>query len=100
MKRRDFPKEIEVKEGVFYTVKFKRGMGNVRGLCCSVSKEITIATGLTPKERAETWIHELAHSLEFEWGIDIPHKLIYKLETPILELIKSNKPIWSLWKKV
>lgn len=60
------------------------------GLCVGSSQEILLATGLTPKQRSETFWHELLHAIEFEYEIKIPHSLIYELEKPLSYIFMKN----------
>lgn len=92
-RRRDYPKELKVKD-TYYQVLFVSQIpgepADTIGLCCSTKKKIWIKTGQSPKERFKCFLHETAHAIEFEYGFDIPHATIYKLEEPILKLILDN----------
>lgn len=98
-RQKDYPKEILVGDS-FYKIKFVRRICHAAtgtdmqtlGTCCPDDKEILILQGLDPMERLSTLVHELLHALEFEYEIEIPHKLIYQLERPITQLLMDNQP--------
>lgn len=97
--RREFPNMLRIKDDVFYKVKFRRETDGAMGWCDQGKQEIIIATGLPPKERILTFIHEALHAIEFEHEIKIPHKLIYQLEAPIAYLLTENTNLqWVEWK--
>lgn len=52
---------------------------------------IQIKKSLSDKEKILCLIHELLHALEFEYKLDIPHKLIYKFERAVYRFLKLNK---------
>ncbi|NCY21739.1 hypothetical protein EBX31_07265 [bacterium] len=98
-RQKDYPKDIIVGDSV-YLVRFVRAIGGepagsdkeTLGLCCPGEKEILLKQGMTPRERMSTFIHELLHAIEFEYEIDIPHKLVYQLEGPLTQLVLDNQP--------
>lgn len=103
--RREFPTEIEIRDGIFYKILFKsaRKMDTethtVWGFCDPNRREIWIRQGQKPAQRAVTFWHELQHAIEFEWEIDLPHKTIYDLEAPLAHIFKRNAWItWADWK--
>lgn len=65
------------------------GRGN-RGLCIQAEERIYILRGQSPRDRFETWLHEVAHLVEYESGIKIPHRLIEDLEGPFARFIAQN----------
>lgn len=79
-----------------WTVRFVKKFGfgekdqDTRGLCKPDTQEILIQQGLSTRERLDTLIHEVLHALEFEYEIDIDHKLIYKLEGKIAQFLIDN----------
>jgi hypothetical protein len=92
MRRKDYPKTLNIGDEV-YTVKFVRKFKDRRtvGECDSSAKEIRIKTGQGPSETLKTFLHEVMHALfEFEHDVNIPHKLIYKLEAPISQFLRDN----------
>lgn len=56
------------------------------------SKEIWIKNtkSITDEVKLEILAHELLHAIEFEYELDIPHHLIYKLEKPLVGLISTG----------
>lgn len=95
----DYPKEIVVGDSI-YRLRFVRTICNTRsgsdketlGLCCPSEKEILIKQGLEPQERLSTLIHEILHCIEFEFDVELPHKLIYQLEGPLTQILLDNQP--------
>lgn len=51
---------------------------------------IKIKKGMSRSETMSTFIHELIHACEFEGDFDIPHKLVYRLEKLIVDLLMVN----------
>lgn len=97
-RQKDYPKEILVGDSV-YQVRFVRRITQVSekgketlGLCCPSEKEILLVQGMDARERLSTLLHELLHAIEFEYDIDLPHALVYKLEGPLTQLILDNAP--------
>ena len=99
----DFPKELVIGEST-WRVKWRRsipegGKGCV-GLCCEEEKIIHIKLGQTRSERVSTFFHELLHAAEVEYGFEIPHRLIYKLEGPLSKVFLQNAWVqWAEWLK-
>lgn len=73
-----------------YTVKFVTNLPGMIGQCCGGERIIKIKKGLSPHERFKTYIHEVAHAIEFEWGISIPHELIDEMEAPLAHFFLTN----------
>lgn len=89
---RDIPKEVLVGE-TFWEIIFCKTIDvdpKAVGVCNNTTKEILVVTSLDKHEKAKTLIHELLHAIEYEYGIHIPHHLIYKLEEPIYRLLIDN----------
>jgi hypothetical protein len=42
---------------------------------------------MDPKERCETFAHELMHAIGYEYGIEIDHDLIYRMEAALARLL-------------
>lgn len=98
-RKRDIPKEIEIADGIFYKVKFKRGLREKHGydgLCFYDSKEIWIASGLCYLETASTLMHEALHAISHEHDIKLEHKLIYKIEEALAFFLFRNA-VWIKW---
>jgi hypothetical protein len=90
----DYPKTILVGDSV-YKVSWHRTLGQTAthitwGLCDPGDKTIQLRLGGKSKERLKTFVHEVLHAIEFEYEIEIPHKLIRDLEAPIARLIIDN----------
>lgn len=61
------------------------------GLCDYETETIFIKRSLTVDAKIITFVHELLHCFDHEdYGIEIPHHLIYALELPIAKLIMDN----------
>jgi len=90
-KKRDYPRQVVVGDSI-YDVKFVRKIDadNTLGLCCSGSKTIWIRQKQTRQDTFLTFIHELLHAIEFEYELNIEHKLIHDLEKPIADLLFDN----------
>ncbi len=90
---RSYPKEWVIGDST-YTLVFKHKIDsethNVYGECDPSDMEIRIVYGLSRKDLFMTFVHEMAHGIEFEYEIFIPHKLIEKLEEPIAQIIYDN----------
>lgn len=76
-----------------WLVTFKREIngGNDVGLCIPSTKTIYLAQGLGKKETARTFWHEIVHAFEEEYGFDIPHKYVFKLELALEEFMDDNR---------
>lgn len=90
-RKKDYPKELLVKDAI-YTIHFQRKL-NARddlGLCDSSVKKIHIKLKQNLNETLHTFIHEVLHAIEEEYGFEIEHKIIHKLEEPLARLIFDN----------
>lgn len=98
MRQKDFPREIEIAPGVYYKVKFKRGLESkgYMGLAIFDDQEIWISMGLSPKERLSTFFHEVAHCLDEHYGLKWRHRDIYKMEEPLAFFFARNA-VWIKW---
>jgi hypothetical protein len=82
LKRRKWT--VDITEDVLYAAD-----GDVcNGLCHPDTRTIEIAAQLGPKRRLQIFVHEFLHAVEFEYGIVIPHKVIYLLERPLVYLLQ------------
>lgn len=100
MRRRDFPKSLEI-NGNEWQILFRKlieGDPYCYGLCCFDTRTITIRTGLKPDERRKTFFHELLHAIDYEYNINIAHRLVYKLEGPLSDVFEQN--CWLEWYKL
>lgn len=90
---KDYPKEIKIGTET-YTVEFvskiKGESKDTVGLCEDDPKRITIKRGQTKKEIFSTFIHEVLHSIENEYKIDLVHKDVYKLEKALVDFFRKN----------
>jgi hypothetical protein len=90
---KDYPKSVRIRDAD-YEVKFCRQIPgeppDTVGLCDDELKIIWMRLRQKPRERFKTLCHEIAHGFEREWGIRIPHKLIYAIEEPIARLLEDN----------
>lgn len=96
MKQREYPREIIVGDSL-WRVRFIRRIpadlemdSNDTGACCPADHTIYIKMGQTPVERFKTFVHELIHAAEYEWQIDMPHKIVEDLEEPIYRILLDN----------
>lgn len=87
-KQKFYPKKIYLR-GEAYKIKFVKNLANL-GETDAVKRTIKIRSGMSPNEIFRTAIHELLHLIEFEWPIKLSHKLVYKLEKAIFQLIIDN----------
>lgn len=94
-RQKDFPRQIVIGESL-WTVHWKRDIPGARpgrivmGMTYGDDKEIHIRMRLSAKERLATFVHELLHALEYEYGIAVPHEVIYKIDAPLARLIIDN----------
>lgn len=59
--------------------------------CDPETRTIVFRQDLTNKrELFKTLIHELLHALEFEYSLNLPHKVIRDLEEPITRFLEEN----------
>jgi hypothetical protein len=95
--RMRIPRKILVKDAV-YEVKFVRQLPEVKdrfkgttiGVTCPDTQTILLKQGLSKEDRVRIFFHELLHAIEFEYGVPIAHKLIYRLEGPLAQVIVDN----------
>lgn len=89
---KDIPKTLVIGETVWDVKMVKKvpGAKEAVGLCDNDNKEILIVKGQGRYETLKTLIHEILHSFEYEYNLDIDHRLIYALEEPILAFLVDN----------
>lgn len=85
---KDYPKVIYLR-GTAWQIKFVKNLGAI-GLTDSEKETVFIRSGMSRNEIFRTILHELLHVIEFTWPVKIPHKLVYKLEKAIFQLILDN----------
>ena len=89
----DYPKCIVVNDNV-WDVRFVRRIPGedpfTSGLCDPSEQTIYIKMGQSPEERLKTFLHELLHIFEAEYKIDIPHRLVHRLEDPFARFLIDN----------
>lgn len=57
------------------------------GQCDPNTRTILILEGQPPRQMLGTFLHEFIHACEFEWGVKIPHRMVYFIErrlTPVV----------------
>lgn len=97
LRQKDFPRVLKVGESI-WTVRFVREIpGDTKGakeitvgLADSEAQEILIRQGLTAALRLETFIHEVTHALEFEFGFQIPHAVLHKADKAWAQFLIEN----------
>ena len=94
LRQRDFPRTVWVKDEP-WEIRFVRRLANdegqqVAGLADPLDKTIYIRLGQTPIERLRTFVHEVMHAFEEEYGFSIPHSIVEALEDPIIFFILEN----------
>lgn len=92
-----FPKEKSYPKRIYfsnecYQIKFVKRFPNPRTCAetCWAKKIIKIKSGMSPRETFSAIIHELLHVIEFEGPVKLKHKVVYKLEKFIFELLVDN----------
>lgn len=96
MRKKSYPSSIKVRNRryrvVLSPIIAENGLDdtNLRGWCDPQEKIILLRNTLSEKELFETFVHELLHAIEFEWKTEIPHALVYKLEGPLVQVLKTN----------
>lgn len=90
---RDFPSELLIGSAIWKIIWRRRmppGAANCDGFACYSENIIYMRLGQKPKERFSTFVHEVLHAIDDEYGLDLKHKTIYKLEESIAKLIEDN----------
>lgn len=93
MKRIRIPKSVRITPRITYQVfvldpKDPRLEGH-HGMCISEIKEILIAKD-SGKTMLETFLHEVMHAMDNEYGLEIPHPLMYRAERPLARICRLN----------
>lgn len=91
-KQSQFPKTLQVSDEVYKIqwVRAFKGHDNQVGECCWTDKIIRIKLGQTPSDRLKTFIHEVIHAYECEFGLKMPHKLVYQMEEALFQFLMEN----------
>lgn len=91
MRMKDCPREIQIGENT-WDVKFVRRFQDkfTTGLCDPSETTIYIRMGQTDDERLKTLLHEILHAIEYEYQLEIPHRLIHRLEDPLARFLVDN----------
>lgn len=94
MKRDTFPKQEHYPKKIHfrrecYRLIFVKNL-DCYGVTDAGSKTIKIKKDLSPMQTFKTVLHELLHVVEFEEPMKIKHKMIYKLEEALFDLIMEN----------
>lgn len=91
-KVRDYPKNLEIR-GNIWSVKFTKQLSIAHAGDCNPNKKlirIRIGKHQDLHTIMRTFIHEVLHAIEFEYGFEMEHKSIEKLEEPLTDFILNN----------
>lgn len=92
-KEQDYPLLFEV-EGATYHVVFVDSIhkGNHLGGCSNRAggRVITLSRAQDRRELLKTALHEIAHAMEFETGLEIGHARITRLEELIVSWLEAT----------
>lgn len=93
---KDYPRELIVGESL-WKVKFvklvpeRAGKGRILvGLACPMDQTLYILRGLSPFDRLVVFLHEATHALEDEFGFEIDHTQLNKLDKSWAQFICDN----------
>lgn len=94
------PSRVRIKRNAIYNIVYQNeieGNRHLDGLCVRIEiegekpiRQIILKKGMSRHQTELAFIHELLHAIEFEYELEIPHGLIYLLETPIHKILKLN----------
>lgn len=92
---RTFPKQVTVGDSIWRIVfvrkvRLVKNPENVMAATCAETQTIEIVYGLSRKELLETFLHEVMHAIEYEYDINIPHDVIYKMEPGLASFFAEN----------
>jgi hypothetical protein len=99
MKKRSYPGSVRVGESLYevalvpHLLDGNKIDANSRGFCERTPdgiKRILIDRTMSEELIFETFVHEAPHALEYEYDLNIKHKLIHKLEAPLAKFLKDN----------
>jgi hypothetical protein len=97
LRQKDYPRQLLIGESI-WTVRFVRRIEHEQpdakkvtvGLCCAESQTVYIRQGIRPALRLETFIHEVTHAMEFEYGFKLNHDDIHLLDEPWAKFLIQN----------
>lgn len=96
------PHKVKIKPGVFYTVVWVDRFDDPEQIGWTADgvgtkarpepgpKMIYLKKGMSRKETLEIFVHEVLHAIEFEYGITLPHKIVYALQGPLALVLTQN----------
>ena len=86
------PAKVRLTGKVAYEVVWTDGLGkDTCGECRYDSKQIILKNGLSQRLTTQTFIHEVLHAVEFEYGIPIPHTIVTQLDEALERVLRLNK---------
>lgn len=88
-----FPHKVRITSKVSYEVVWVDRFDNEAwlGECRPDNKQIVLRRGRPERETLQTFIHEILHAVEFEYGAAIPHRLVYQLEEAFEAILRLNR---------
>jgi hypothetical protein len=89
--QRSYPKSLIVNDNE-WAIKFVNLIDKKEtlGLCDPETKTVYIKKGQKRGEILSTALHEIFHVLEYEYGFDIKHSLVYKMEEAMTSFLLEN----------
>jgi len=61
------------------------------GYCCTDAKIIFLELGMKPRLARKTFLHEVIHAIEEEYGIKLPHGFVDAFEAPLEAFLRLNR---------
>lgn len=96
IRQRDFPKDLLIGDSI-WRIKFVRHIRNwandkrlLVGLACPESQTLSIKTGQTVLDRLTAFVHEFVHALEDEYGFEVDHDVLNKLDVAVARALLDN----------
>lgn len=89
---KQYPKQLRIRKKMYKIkiVNVIEGDPGILGICYRKKPLIKLKRRKNKAKLFRAFIHELLHSLEFEWDIEIKHKSIYKYEKALVRLLEDN----------
>jgi len=89
------PKKFRVTSKVSYLIAYVQSIDSEEGTktygyCDPNTKQIILSMDQSETEMMKTFIHECFHSIEEEYGVKVPHKVVHILEVAIFKVLKLN----------